>query len=179
MTVKEYYKNDTYKNDTYKLNSHLTLDSTITDLNGIEKFTRLIGLDISKSGITNISKLEYLPKIEQIQIHNNLIDISVIPKLKRLKFLTLVAYTKDMDIMDLTHIKNSEIEVLFLNYAYIKNLDFILYMKKLRKIHLRNYWDKDFSKFMKLYHIENENLDDLKKLIITKRRERIIAEFIK
>ena len=60
MTVKEYYKNDTYKNDTYKLNSHLTLDSTITDLNGIEKFTRLIGLDISKSGITNISKLEYL-----------------------------------------------------------------------------------------------------------------------
>ena len=175
MTFNEYLKENpvSINVDTIYLGNH-----QLTDLDGIEVFTKLKLLHLLNNSIVNLSPLSGLINLTTLYLDgNNIKDISPLSGLIKLKKLDLSHNL----IKDITPLKNLHIQKLWIGENDISNIDVLLTLDKLDIINMRFINMKNKSINNKLNSNESGILMgieilELKNIIKYERRKRIISE---
>ncbi|MCK5829096.1 MAG: hypothetical protein KAH20_02215 [Methylococcales bacterium] len=113
---------------------HVSGSKTLTSLDGISKLVSLETLVANKCSIVDISDMEPLTEVTEVQFMMNKIkDISALSSLKKLKKIGL-NYNEIADISSLNHL--SKLEKVELSHNKISKVDSLSDKKKLRRLTL-------------------------------------------
>ena len=198
MTFKEYIKSSKI-DDVISICSELDLSKIgLTDIIGIEKFTKLEILVLDENNLTDISPLSKLKKLHELVLENNNIkdieplkklsnleilyldhnpisDITPLKNLKNLKILSLEFLPEILDSSSLKELKN--VNNLFLKDTVFNDLSFLIYMDKLNNLQIDVDNFKEFSEEMLEVFFDSyrKYKKDIYLIIVKERRKKIIS----
>ncbi len=131
--------------------------SRITDLSPLENLKKIKDLDLSDNvDLVDISSLAHLTQLEDLNLSNNKItDISPLRNLINLKFLSVGYPVSDLSVAE----NLTNLEKLYINSTKVSDLTSLLNLKKLKKLSLLDcYYIKDISILEQMVWLEELKL---------------------
>ncbi|WP_152966357.1 leucine-rich repeat domain-containing protein [Ornatilinea apprima] len=139
----------TRMNFSNELQSYISAEAPIKDLNGLENFTNLEILDLSNHVVTDISPLAGLTKLTTLSLAGNPVaDVTPLAGLTDLQFLILSG-SQAQEYSALSNLIN--LQVLMLDHSTISDLTPLAGLTNLRQLYLANSSIEDLSPLETIY----------------------------